>query len=235
MTIKKYIFILSVFSVFCLTSLILLYMGLEKNSLTFILAACISFIFSIVFIALNYKKLAEYEYGRIRNKVKNLDFSCIETTASQTELFEKLEIHGYKKTANGLYHKAVSGDDEISVVEHYYVALLTPEAYMDIQKFLEKFHNRPLTYNIGFIFLNENIEQNLEALKSYMKETVLDVETHRYGNFKKFFTPMIITANRIYYLNAGSFMNEYRMCLREALRVFNDSSNFFSRFKNKKT
>jgi len=225
MTIKKYIFILSVFSVFCLTSLILLYMGLEKNSLTFILAACISFIFSIVFIALNYKKLAEYEYGRIRNKVKNLDFSCIETTASQTELFEKLEIHGYKKTANGLYHKAVSGDDEISVVEHYYVALLTSEAEINIQKFLEKFNKRLLTYNIGYVFLTENIDQNLEALKNYMKETVLDVETHRYGRFKKFFTPIIITPNKIYYLKAGSFMNEYRMALREGLHVFSIKHN----------
>ena len=73
--------------------------------------------------------------------------------------------------------------------------------------------------------LDKNIETNLEALKNYIKETVLDVETHRYGRFKKFFTPIIITPNKIYYLKAGSFMNEYRMALREGLHVFSIKHN----------
>ena len=68
----------------------------------------------------------------------------------------------------------------------------------NIQKFLEKFNKCLLTYNIGYVFLTENIDQNLEALKNYMKETVLDVETHRYGRFKKFFTAFVLIDDLVY-------------------------------------
>ena len=89
---------------------------------------------------------------------------------------------------------------------------------VDIATLLEQFSKGMTTYNIGYIFVRENIDHNLDVLKNYIKETVVDVETHRY-RYNKFFTPIIITDEKIYYLKVGSFISEYKHGVVEGLRV----------------
>ena len=44
------------------------------------------------------------------------------------------------------------------------------------------------------------------------------MEIHRYS-YQKFFAPIVITGGNVYYLSAGSFYNEYRFAVAEALRI----------------
>ena len=226
MTTKKYILTFIVFFLLLAAFPMLFFLGLslKEDSITsfYVLAtvACVSLISAITFIVLNYKKLVAYDSVKIKNKIQNLDFSIIESSVTANELREKLKACGYTQTTESSFHKKVENDvgDGGIVVSHYYAALLQINMTVDIATLLEQFSKGMTTYNIGYIFVRENIDHNLEMLKNYIKETVIDVETHRY-RYNKFFTPIIITDERIYYLKTGSFISEYKHGVIEGLRV----------------
>lgn len=226
MTPKKYILTYIIFFVLVVSTLIFLVFSLKATNIFafygFTIAACISFVSALLFIILNYKKLIAYEAVRVANKIKDLDFSVIEVSINEKEIQEKVKIFGYAKTAEHFYHKKMETDvgDGI-VIDHYYIALLHIEQTIDIFKCLEKFSKGMTTYNIGYIFVDENLEKNLEMIKQYIKETVVDIEIHRHG-YKKFFSPIVISANKIYYLQAGSFFNEYKKGIIEGLRILEE-------------
>ena len=71
---------------------------------------------------------------------------------------------------------------------------------------------------VFYLFAEDNADAILASLKEYIKKTVADVEIHRYS-YQKFFTPIVITGGKAYYLRAGSVFNEYRFAVSEALRV----------------
>lgn len=225
MTTKKYIFTFILFFILLAAAPILFFSGFflkEKNVLIFCVfasIACISLISAITFIAINYKKLVTYDSVRIKNKIQNLDFATIEYSVTANELIEKLKTRGYAKIAENIFHRKIEDDvgDGI-VVSHYYAALLQTNTTVDIATLLEQFSKGMTTYNIGYIFVKENIDYNLDVLKNYIKETVVDVETHGY-RYNKFFAPIIITDEKIYYLKVGSFISEYKHGVVEGLRV----------------
>ena len=100
----------------------------------------------------------------------------------------------------------------------FFLLLAATPILFFIATLLEQFSKGMTTYNIGYIFVRENIDHNLDVLKNYIKETVVDVETNRY-RYNKFFTPIIITDEKIYYLKVGSFISEYKHGVVEGLRV----------------
>jgi len=226
MTTKKYIFTFVLFFILLAAAPILFFCGLslKEDLITsfYVLAtvACVSLISAITFIAINYKKLVAYDSVRIKNKIQNLDFAAIEYSVTANELIEKLKTRGYAKIAENIFHRKIEDDvgDGGIVVSHYYAALLQINMTVDIATLLEQFSKGMTTYNIGYIFVRENIDHNLDVLKNYIKETVVDVETHRY-RYNKFFTPIIITDEKIYYLKVGSFISEYKHGVVEGLRV----------------
>ena len=78
------------------------------------------------------------------------------------------------------------------------------------------------TYNIAYIFIGGNIEENIEKIRNYIKETILDVKMHAY-RYKNFFVPIIVTNDRVYYVEeAGIFMDTYKFGIVESVRVIND-------------
>ena len=226
MTTKKCILTLIVFFLLLVAAPALFFWGLslkEDSTISyyvFATVACVSLISAITFIALNHKKLIAYDSVKIKNKIQNLDFSAIEYSVTANELCEKLKTCGYAKTAENIFHRKIEDDvgDGGIAVSHYYVALLQINMTVDIATLLEQFSKGMTTYNIGYIFVKENIDHNLDMLKNYIKETVVDVETHRY-RYNKFFTPIVITDEKIYYLKAGSFISEYKHGVVEGLRV----------------
>lgn len=165
------------------------------------------------------KKINAYDAERVKSKLKDVDFSIIEASVNENEIGEKLKDCGYTQNAEGLFHKKVEenvGDGAINV--HYYAAIFQANADIDISKYVETYSKRAMSYNIGYVFVNENEERNLETLKNYIKETVVDVEMHRY-RYKQFFAPIIITKDKIYYLKAGSIFSEYKDGVIEGLRI----------------
>ena len=226
MTTKKYIFTFILFFILLAAAPILFFSGFflkEKNVLIFCVfasIACISLISAIAVIVLNYKKLVAYDSVKIKNKIQNLDFATIEYSVTANELIEKLKTRGYAKIAENIFHRKIGDDvgDGGIVVSDYYAALLQINTTVDIATLLEQFSKGMTTYNIGYIFIKENIDHNLDVLKNYIKETVVDVETHRY-RYNKFFAPIIITDEKIYYLKVGSFISEYKHGVVEGLRV----------------
>ena len=90
---------------------------------------------------------------------------------------------------------------------------------MDIQDILKSFGKGMTTYNIGYIFINENVDENIEIIKNYIKATILDVKVHPY-KYKKFFVPILINNNKVYYIKEkGIFMNTYQYGVVEGMRI----------------
>ena len=191
MTTKKYILTFIVFFLLLAATPILFFCGLslkEDSIISFyvlVTVSCVSLISAITFIAINYKKLVTYDSVKIKNKIQILDFATIEYSVTANELIEKLKTRGYAKIAENIFQRKIEDDvgDGGIVVSHYYAALLQINMTVDIATLLEQFSKGMTTYNIGYIFVRENIDHNLDVLKNYIKETVVDVETHRYNKF----------------------------------------------------
>ena len=191
MTTKKYILTFIVFFLLLAATPILFFCGLslkEDSIISFyvlVTVSCVSLISAITFIAINYKKLVTYDSVKIKNKIQILDFATIEYSVTANELIEKLKTRGYAKIAENIFQRKIEDDvgDGGIVVSHYYAALLQINMTVDIATLLEQFSKGMTTYNIGYIFVIENIAHNLDVLKNYIKETVVDVETHRYNKF----------------------------------------------------
>ena len=228
MTTKKYVITFIVFALLLVLASSLFFGGLfikEHSSVAFyilIAFSCLCLIFAIIFIAINYKDLVNYDFKKLNKKIDNLDFSIIDISISESELRSKLIRDGYTNTKE-IFHKIFEencGDGH--VVNHYYATILKTNDIVDIQGLLESFNKGMTTYNIGYIFINGNVEENIEIIKNYIKETILDVKIHAY-KYKNFFVPIIITNDRIYYIKEdGIFMDTYKFGVIEGVRVIND-------------
>lgn len=228
MTTKKYIITFIIFALLLVLALSLFLGGLfikEHSSVAFyilIAFSCLCLIFAIIFIAINYKELVNYDINKLNKKIDNFDFSIIDISISESELRSKLIRDGYTN-AKEVFHKVFDencGDGH--VVNHYYVTILKTNGIVDIQRLLEFFNKGMTTYNIGYIFINENVEENFQIIKNYIKSTILDVKVHPY-KYKSFFVPIIITNDRIYYIKEdGIFMDTYKFGIMEGIRVIND-------------
>ena len=187
----------------------------------------LSFVFlssAIIFLVLNRKKITLYEKNKILNKIKDLDFKVLNFTLSESECINKLIMNGYRNLKNNILHKEIEencGDGD--VILNYYAKLIRVDNTVNIQQCLEGFTKGFTNYNIVYIFINGNLEHNLNLLKVYIKDTIVDVEVHRY-KYKNFFVPIIISENKIFYLKGGSFISEYKTALKAGTQIF--SSDF---------
>ena len=173
-------------------------------------------------IAVNYKKLIEYDINKLNKKIDNLDFSILDISISDSELYNKL-LKGRYVSRNGILHKEVEENcGEGSIFNHYYVIINKANELVDIQAILDNFSKGMTTYNIGYIFVNDNIEENIGIVNKYIKATLMDVKVHPY-KYKKFFVPILITKDKIYYVKESSvFMDTYGFGVVEGIRIIND-------------
>lgn len=228
MTTKKYVITFIIFALLLVLTLSLFFSGLfikEHNSVAFYILVVFSFIslaFAIIFIAINYKELVNYDVKKLNKKMDNLDFSIIDISISESDLKSKLIGYGYTNTKD-VFHKVVDencGDGNI--VNHYYATIHKTNEVIDIQEILGKFGKGMTTYNIGYIFVNGNVEENMEIIKNYIKATILDVKVHPY-KYKNFFVPILISNNKVYYIKEKSiFMNTYQFGVVEGIHTLND-------------
>ncbi|MBQ8302968.1 MAG: hypothetical protein IJX97_05465 [Clostridia bacterium] len=228
MTTKKYVFTFVIFALLSVLTLSLFFGGLlirDQSLLAFyilVALSCVCLVFTIVFIAINYKKLINYDVKRLNEKIDNLDFSIIDTPICQNKIYDNLIKLGYTNE-KGIFHKVVEencGDG--GIVNHYYAIVHETDEIIDIPSILKHFRKSWTTYNIGFIFVNNNVEANVEILKKYIKETILDVKAHAY-KYKIFFAPIIIANDKIYYIKeSGIFMDTYKWSVVEGIRILSD-------------
>ena len=228
MSTKKYIVTFVIFALLLILTLSLFFSGLlikDHSLVTFyilVVISCLCFVFAVVFIAINHKALVNYDTKKVNEKINNLDFSIINTPISQPEIYNKLIKLGYKNE-KGIFHKVLEencGDG--GIVNHYYAIIYEVDETLDISVILNHFSKGFTTNNIGFIFVNDNVQGNLETLKEYIKQTILDVKVHAY-KYKTFFVPIIIANNKIYYIKeSGVFMDTYKCGVVEGVRIIGD-------------
>ncbi len=228
MTTKKYVITFIIFALLLVLTLTLFLGGLfikEHNLIAFyilIAFSCISLVFAIIFIAINYKELVNYDVKKLNKQIDNLDFSIIDISICESDLTSKLIGCGYINIKE-VFHKVVDencGDGNI--VNHYYATIHKTNELIDIQEILEQFGKGMTTYNIGYVFVNENVKENIDIIKNYIKATILDVKVHPY-KYKKFFVPILINNNKVYYIKEkGIFMNTYQFGVVEGIRILND-------------
>ena len=228
MTTQKYVITFVVFALLLVLTLSFFFGGLyikEHSSVAFYILIAFSFIslaVAIIFIAVNYKELVNYDVKKLNKKIDNLDFSIIDISISESDLKSKLIGYGYTNTKD-VFHKVVDencGDGNI--VNRYYAIIHKTNEVIDIQEILKSFGKGMTTYNIGYIFVNENLDENIEMIKNYIKATILDVKVHPY-KYKKFFVPILISNNRCYYIKEkGILMNTYQFGVVEGIRIIND-------------
>ena len=228
MTNKKYVLTFIVFALLLILVLILFFVGLsfkETNEVVFCIFAAGAFlclIAAIFFIAIKYKELIAYDERRINKMISNLDYSVMDVSIPERDLRDRLIHFGYTENKE-IFHK-VSEDNcgDGIVVNNYYVTIHKMNKEIDFQKIIECYNKGMTTYNIGYVFLDENIEDNLGKTKEYIIETIKDVKMHAY-NYQKFFVPIIITKDRVFYVKeAGIFMDAYMFGVIEAVRVVNN-------------
>lgn len=225
MSTKKYVVTFVIFALLLILTVSLFFSGLllkDSYSVAFYILVGLSVIFlvfAIAFIAINYKALVNYDTEKLNKEIEKLDFSIIDTPISQTEIYSRLIDLGYKK-GQGAFHKVLEencGDG--GIVNHYYAIIHELNDVIDISEPLSLFGKGLTTYNIGFIFINNNVEKNIEILKEYIKATILDVKVHPY-KYKPFFVPFLIANNKIYYIKeSGVLMDSYKFGVVEGVRI----------------
>ena len=225
MTTKKYILTFAIFALLLVLTVFLFFSGLfikEQNEFAFyVFVACSSlcFILAIVYIAVNYKKLIDFEIGIINKKVADLDFSIFNISISEDDLIDKLIERGYTIARNIFCREFEDDGGDASMVYRYFVTLSEVNEFVDIQAILQDFSKGATSYNIGFIFIDGNVEENLEIIKRYIKATISDVKAHPF-KYKNFFIPIAITNDRIYYIKQpGIFTNAYGAGAAEGVRI----------------
>ena len=230
MTTKKYILIYAAFLFMLALCPVLFFVGCyfkETNTLLFyilIILSLFSLTSAIILIISKYKKLISYEVKRIKKKINDLDFTSIETSVTKNEIINRLISNGYKFINAEILYKEVEencGDGDI--ILRYCAKLITVENELNLEQCLDGFNKGLTNYNIGYVFIDGNLEENLHLLKEYIKDTIVDVEVHRY-KYKNFFVPIIISENKIFYLKGGSFISEYKTALKAGTQIF--SSDF---------
>lgn len=222
MTTKKYVLTIIVFAVLCLSVPALFFAGYpfkEQSPHIFYLFAALSalcFLSSIVFIIWNHKKLVAYEINKLDEKIKTTDFSAIEMPVDESKLREKLNHHGYQKITENMFYKKVEVSD--GPADHYYAAIFRADEITDVRRFAETFDMKIIACNIGYIFLEKNVHNNLALLKEYIRENLLYANAHPYKR-RKSFVPIVIADEKIFYLKVGSFLDEYKQHLSKGLHI----------------
>lgn len=222
MTTKKYVLTIIVIAVLCLSVLALFFAGYpfkEQSPHIFYLFAALSslcFLLLIVFIVRNHKKLIAYEVNKLESQINATDFSVIEISVDENILREKLKKHGYQKITENMFHKKVEGSD--GPADHYYAAIFRTDEITDVRRFAETFDMKIIACNIGYIFLEKNVHNNLALLKEYIRENLLYANAHPYKR-RKSFVPIVIADEKIFYLKVGSFLNEYNQHLSKGLHI----------------
>ena len=230
MTTKKYILIYAAFLFMLALCPVLFFVGCyfkETNTLLFyilIILSLISLTSAIILIISKYKKLISYDVMRIKKKINDLDFTSIETSVTKNEIINRLISNGYKFiNAEILYKEVEVNCGDGGIILSYCAKLITVDNELNLEQCLDGFNKGLTNYNIGYVFIGGDLEENLHLLKEYIKDTIVDVEVHRY-KYKNFFVPIIISENKIYYLKGGSFISEYKTALKAGTQIF--SSDF---------
>lgn len=225
MTTRKYVLTYIAFGIFFLLSLVLILLSFYFNNSNkllfyiFLVSSIISLISSILVIVLNYKRLVEYEKNRFKNKIKNLEYLTINCVFTEKECINNLLNRGYVELENNFFRKRVEENcGDVEIVLEFNVKLIKVDESIDFQQCLEGLNKGLTNYNICYLFIKQNPDDYLDIIKKYIIETIVDVEIHRY-KYKKFFTPIIIGNDKIYYFKAGSFFNEFKIGLNEGLQV----------------
>lgn len=226
MTRKKYIIIHIIFILLMVISLTLFGYGLsikDKDSFMFSLLMIVCFISlasTIIFIIFNYKKLVSYEADKIKEKIEDLDYTTIDYLIDEKECFNKLLCSGYRIKSNEFLEKKVEIDTGDGGFFIYYSAkIIQIDGLIDISSCLEGYKKELCNINLCYIFINENIDENLNILKEYIKATIVDTKIHSY-RYKNYFIPMIIANNKVYYINYGTFLNNYKDGVKEGIKIF---------------
>ncbi|MBQ9777970.1 MAG: hypothetical protein IJW22_03495 [Clostridia bacterium] len=214
---KGYYAVLIFFGAFFLSGF-----GLCVFGITFIPPSKMLLILGSVLIAasfgvllLNFKRMRAFEVKKIMQKIYQkfqAGFEILEMQLSVGELPSKLLKCQYKQIAHGVFQKRISDGDNGD--RYYRVLLLENVTAMDFEGWLEHFEAGWDRHNLAFLFWQDATEENMQALKEYLRQTAIQVSLHRF-RCKKFYVPLVIAQGKIYYIKLPCF----GVCIAEAKRI----------------
>lgn len=224
MTKKKYIikwlFFFILFFLSCalfLTALIFKLQNDTKSLMTFI-CALILFVISIGYYIINRKSIKEYEMNIANNKYSNITFEIAKFDGNIETLKNNLRNNKFIFKANNYYKKVYednNGDASITINSNVFIFENT--SFDEIHNIVLNSIDKNLTdINIVYIFLDQFDDLEKNKVLNYIKETIIDTEMHTY-RFKKYFCPIVIFNNEIYYYSKVSFGNNYKAHIKNGI------------------
>ncbi|HAR57620.1 MAG TPA: hypothetical protein DCR62_02625 [Acholeplasmatales bacterium] len=231
MTKKKYIikwvifFIL--FFIVCasfLTTFILKLQNVDEV-LIFLICALFFLIVTIFYYITNRKHFKEYEITKVYNKYSNITFEVEKIDVNFETIKNNLLDNKFIRRTNNYYKKVYednNGDACITIVTNVFVFENTnfDEIYDIVINSIEK---NLTDINIVYIFLDNFNEVQRKKVLDYIKENVIDVELHTY-RFKKYFCPIVISNNEVFYYSKVSFGNNYKTHIKNGINYLSKES-----------
>ena len=214
---KGYYAVLILFGAFFLSGLGFCVLGITfmppNKMLLFV--GIVLILLSFLVLLLNFKRMRLFEAERITSKIDQKvqgGFEVLEMPISVDELQNKLLKCRYKQIAHSVFQKKINdgdGDDR-----YYRIFLLEDIVAMDFEGWLEYFEAGWDRHNLAFLFWQDATEENMQALKEYLRQTAIQVSLHRF-RCKKFYVPLVIAQGKIYYIKLPCFGT----CIAEAKRI----------------
>ena len=179
-------------------------------------ASALCFVFLVLTVALNYKKVRAIRQKMIKEIIEALEYSVVEKSVDVYKLRQRLEEKGYKQLGECLYMRY----ERIGRYRrYYYKAMIIEEKdvlYPDIHTI-----DADIPYfseSTAYIFLDGKLEENLREVMSYVREVNFEIEKNIFSG-KRLFSPIIITKEKVYFIEAKGLVNSYTSGIKTGLEI----------------
>lgn len=184
-----------------------------SNCLIGFAVACL--VLLVITVALNYKKVREIRQNIKKEIIQAFEYSVVEKRIDVYKLRQRLEEKGYKQLGECLYWRCerrgkCTYDYNAMIIEEKDV--LYPDIHMiDV--------GAPFfSGNTAYIFLDGKLDENLREVMRYVREVNFEIEKNIFSE-KRLFSPIIITKERVYFIEAKGLVNSYTSGIKIGLEI----------------
>ena len=178
-------------------------------------ASALCFVFLVLTVALNYKKVRSIRQKMIKEIIEALEYSVVEKSIDVYKLRQRLEEKGYKQLGECLYWRY----EHIGKHTYDYKAMIIEEKdvlYPDIHTI-----DADIPYfseSTAYVFLDGKLEENLREVMNYVREVNFEIEKNIFSE-KRLFSPIIITKDKVYFIEAKGLVNSYTSGIKTGLEI----------------
>lgn len=197
----KYIITLTLWVLLFIVILVFFTLALSVNKIFFAFFA-VFVLLEILLTVFTYKPLQKYETDKIIKDAEAIFFSYIDCNLSHEDLIRKLEQNDYIRQNEHKFLRKFDDNCGDGMVSYRYYAFIIQQENnetVNLNMYEDEFTKSFTTTINCFIFLNENIDENLKLCLEYIKDCIIDNSIHRY-KYKKYAMPFIYYKNKLFYV-----------------------------------